>query len=119
MKTKTLFFFLSILISLGSLPLSAQNQPEEIRSLINIARIKLDRLKKKNAQTYAKEEIKLIEQHIKDAEKALKDGQEEKALLTISIGMAYFKKIDAKIELQEAEKKLNETRALIKTKKEE
>ncbi len=118
MKNKILILFISAFLFISGMPATAENQPEEIRSLIRIAEVKLEKFKKDKAEVYAKDEIKNIEKYIKDAKKSLKEGKEELALLTISIGMAYFKKIEAKKELLEAENELNRVRAEISSKKE-
>ncbi len=118
MKHSYLSFILILVISLQASLLLGDEKTEEVQSLIKIAEMKLDKLKKSGAESFASEEIGKISTAIKDANAAIKAGKEEKALLIISIGMAYFKKIDAKKELIEAEKELNQARSKYSKKEE-
>jgi len=107
-----------LLIFLQAPLLFGDDKTEEIKSLIKIAEMKLDKLKKSGAESFASEEIAKITTAINDANAAIKAGKEKKALLIISIGMAYFKKVDAKKELIDAENELNQTRTRYNQKKE-
>ena len=110
MKSSKLSLILAFLFIFPAPFLKADEKTEEIKSLIKIAEMKLEKLKNEGGESYAAEEIKKINKAIKDAKEAIKNKNDEKALLIISIGMAYFKKIDAKKELMDAEQKLNMTK---------
>ena len=105
-KCIPLILILALLVP--SVPLvSAPKPAKEVASLIEIARSRLKKLIEEGAKEYGKDEIEKIETYIKDAEKTLKED-EELAYYKISIGMAYFRKIEAKRELLEAENRFND-----------
>lgn len=118
MKHSYLSLLMVLLLFIQAPQLLGDDKTGEIKSLIKIAEMKLEKLKKIGAKSYASEEIAKITKAIKDANAAIKAGNEEKALLIISIGLAYFKKVDANKELIEAENELNQARSRHNQKKE-
>ena len=88
--------------------LNAQNQSEEVKNLITIAERKLQALEQDSSA--GESEVEKIKIYIREASEDLSRGDEELAYYKISIGLAYFRKIDARKELKAAENELKETR---------
>jgi hypothetical protein len=83
-------------------------EKEEVQSLISIAEKRLEAIKQKGDMGHAKSEVDKISIYINEAKSDLKSGDEEMAYYKISIGMAYFRKIEASQELIDAETELNQ-----------
>ncbi len=81
----------------------ASDQLVEVKSLQNIVKIKLNKIKKSVKAADIKDEIGVIENYLKDTEKLVKDEEFEKAYYIISLAISYFNVIEAKIEMNSAE----------------
>lgn len=108
---KSLLFAALTAAGLGTFAggLKAQDQTKEVKNLISIAERKIQSLK--NNSSSNEDELEKIKTYIKEASEDLKKGDEELAYYKISIGLAYFRKIDAQKELSEAKKEMKETKS--------
>ncbi|MCP4137243.1 MAG: hypothetical protein GY754_40110 [bacterium] len=105
-----LLFFLQIIP--GSLPVrAADHSSMEIRNLLLVVNNKLKKLKEGAAPTYAGKEMSKIEDFVKSAKMFLDDDELDQAYYQISIANVYFKIVEAKKELSNAEKELEKTKA--------
>ena len=96
---------------IGTALMADKHSEEEVKVLIKDIENKLGTIKEEGAENYAGKEISKIEQFIKNAKKYLDDGDEDPAFFEISKGKAYFKLIEAKKELLNAETELKNTQA--------
>jgi len=101
------FLILAVFLMICSMQVQAAEK-EEIQSLISIAEKRLEAMKQQGNMDQAKNEIDKISIYINEAKSDLKSGDEELAYYKISIGMAYFRKIEASKELSDAETELNQ-----------
>lgn len=112
MNTIKLLSLLIILFLLAGSNMSIaakDHSKEEVNSIISSVEKTLNKIKNSQAIEYASDEISKIESYIKSARKFLNDGEENQAYYEIKIGNAFFKLIDAKKELFNAQKEFEET----------
>jgi len=93
---------------------SSDHSAEEVNNIITAVETKLLELKKSGAEDYAKEDLLEIERRISGSRELLKKDNEDQAYFEINIGKLYFKKIEARKHLFDAEIEYSELKNSLK-----
>lgn len=86
--------------------LKAQEEVKEIKNLITIVEMRIEKVKNSDAENFALEEINIIEDYIKETKRLVSEEKYKKAYYVVSIAISYFNLIRAKSFLNESKEKL-------------
>jgi hypothetical protein len=114
MKKINLIAIIIFLFATTSVLLADKHSKKEVADLITEVETRLDAAKSEGAENYAGKEVSRIEDLLKDAKKQLDDNERDIAFYMIGRAKSYFKLIDARKELLDAETELKSAQELKK-----
>ncbi|MCU0848000.1 MAG: hypothetical protein MUD12_08960 [Spirochaetes bacterium] len=110
MNKLTVLLILILTFTITCTLMADTHSKEEVQGLIDMAEKKIDELKKNNVFQYAGYEISKIEFHINNTKKYLGEKMFDLAFYEIKTGNEYFKMIEARRELFNAQNEYDEAK---------